>query len=81
MREIVELALESGQEVEGVVLKGLSNEQSEGPTGEVLCEQCGRRMHHKGKRWRDVVTSAGETRIERDYYYCADCKAGRFPPG
>ena len=81
LREIVALAHESGQKMEGAVLEVLTKEQTKGPVEEVVCEQCGRRMHHKGKRKREVVTSAGETRIEREYYYCAHCKVGRFPPG
>jgi hypothetical protein len=81
LREIVALAHESGQRMEGAVLEGLTQEQAEAPGEAVVCEQCGRRMHPKGKRVRDAVTSAGETRIERGYYSCAHCKAGRFPPG
>ena len=81
MREIVGLAVESGQQIEAAVVKALSHEQAEGPKQVMVCEKCGKRLHHKGKRVRDVVTSAGEIRLERDYYYCASCKVGRFPPG
>src|SRR5579859_4966708 len=81
LREIVALAHESGQRMEGAVLEALTQEQAKGPGEEVVCERCGKRMQHKGKRQRDIVTSAGETRIEREYYYCAHCKVGRFPPG
>jgi len=81
LREIVALAHESGRQIEEAVLEALSQEQAEGRQSVMLCEQCGRRMQRKGKRGRAVVTSAGETRLERDYYYCAHCKVGRFPPG
>ena len=81
MREIVALALESGQQVEAAVVGVLSQESAARPQEEIVCEQCGRRMHDKGKRLRDIVTSAGEARLERDYYYCGQCKVGRFPPG
>jgi len=81
LEEMVELALESGQQVEAAVVAALSQEQADGRGQTMVCEQCGSRMHYKGKRLRAVVTSAGETRLERDYYYCARCKVGRFPPG
>ena len=45
------------------------------------CPQCGRRMKAKGKRPRRVVTESGEVTLEREYYHCAGCGAGLFPPG
>ena len=81
LREIVALAHDSGRHMEAAVVEALSKEQTKERRAEVVCEACGRRMHYKGKRLRDVVTSAGETRIERDYYYCGPCKVGRFPSG
>jgi len=80
MREIVALALESGQQIE-TAIGGTLGQGSEAPEPTApLCEQCGGVMHHKGRRRRDIVTEAGETRLERTYYYCAACKVGRFPP-
>jgi hypothetical protein len=69
LRDIVALALESGQQLEEAVLKTLSNEQPDTASSAVVCAQCGGRLHAKGKRGRDVVTAAGELRFEREYYY------------
>jgi hypothetical protein len=80
LEDIVALALESGQQVEAVVLKALSNGQADEGSGPLVCAECGGRLHYKGKRGRDVVTAAGELRLERAYYYCTKCKVGRFPP-
>lgn len=80
LRDIVALAQESGQQLEEAVLKTLSNEQADETSPAVGCAKCGAPMHYKGKRRRDVVTAAGEQRLEREYYYCARCKVGRFPP-
>jgi NADH pyrophosphatase NudC (nudix superfamily) len=45
------------------------------------CPECGRKMKHKGKRRRRVVTETGEVELERVYYHCAACGRGIFPPG
>lgn len=80
LREIVALAQESGRQVATAVVSALSQAGSN-EKQVVSCEQCGQVMACKGKRSRDIVTSAGALRLERDYYYCACCKAGYFPPG
>ena len=46
-----------------------------------VCPQCGRRLRAKGKRQRRVVTERGEVTLEREYYHCATCGTGLFPPG
>lgn len=46
-----------------------------------VCPECGRPMKTKGKRRRRVVAETGEVQLARDYYYCADCRRGLFPPG
>ena len=79
LRDIERLALDSGQRMEEAMVEVLTHEYE--PKLDMVCEGCGRRMHYKGNRLRDVVTAAGETRFERAYYYCAHCKVGRFPPG
>lgn len=79
MRDIETLALDSGRRIEEAMVEVLTHEHES--KLEMVCEVCGGRMHYKGKRLRDVVTAAGETRFERAYYYCARCKVGRFPPG
>jgi transposase len=81
MRDIVALAVESGPQVERAILATLSQEPGERATTAAHGEACGRVMHRQGRRRRAVVTEAGETRLERAYYYCAACNVGRFPPG
>jgi len=48
--------------------------------GAAACPRCGGRLRNKGKRSKRVVTVRGEAGIERNYYYCATCHAGHFPP-
>lgn len=81
MREIVGLVLESRRQIETAMVATLSQATTEQKPAAPVCEHCGRPMHYKGKRRREIVTQAGETRLERDYYYCARCQAGRFPLG
>ena len=73
------VALDSGQRIEEAIVEVLT--QAHEPKLALVCEVCGRRMHYKGRRMRDMVIAAGEIRFERAYYYCARCKVGRFPPG
>ena len=47
----------------------------------VRCEQCGVGMSRRGTRKKRVVTVRGEVEVERPYYVCPRCGAGRFPPG
>ena len=84
MREISQLAIESGQQVQAAVLQSLAKASESESTlqrqEEPVCQRCGRRMGYKGKRTRQVVADGGETQVERDYYYCSRCKVGVFPP-
>ncbi len=45
------------------------------------CAECGTEMHYKGQKERRVVSSIGETEVQRGYYYCPQCQRGVFPPG
>ena len=49
--------------------------------GNGLCPDCGGKLRHKGKKLKRVVTVRGEVEVERDYYHCAQCGTGYFPPG
>ncbi len=44
------------------------------------CSKCGREMHLKGAKSKDVTTRVGGIKTKRDYYYCSRCKRGLFPP-
>jgi DNA-directed RNA polymerase subunit RPC12/RpoP len=82
LSEIEQLALGGGRDFREAVLKNLVAEGQDTQPGEAIsCPQCGSNMHSKGKRTKIIVTEAGEVSVERDYYYCAACKQGVFPPG
>jgi uncharacterized protein with PIN domain len=82
LSEIEELAVQSGTNFREAVLVSLVAESGgESQRDARPCPQCGQAMHYKGKRTKDVVTEAGEVRVERDYYYCVHCRRGVFPPG
>ena len=61
-----QLAIQHG---DGEVIEGLS------------CPECGQEMRYKGKPKRGIEHLEGETKLERAYYYCAQCEAGLSPPG
>lgn len=45
------------------------------------CPECGEEMHYKGEKKRRVVSSIGETQVNRGNYYCSKCRRSVFPPG
>jgi hypothetical protein len=47
-----------------------------GPT----CPRCGREMHLKGLKSKEVETRMGGLKAKRDYYHCSTCERGIFPP-
>jgi hypothetical protein len=82
LSDIERLAVQGGTNFREAVLASLVSESSAaGTAAEHTCPHCGQTMHYKGRRAKDVVTEAGEVRVERDYYYCAHCRRGVFPPG
>jgi hypothetical protein len=82
LSDIERLAIGSGKEFRAAVLACLvQDSQAEQAVAGWPCPQCGQAMHYKGKRAKMIVTEAGEVCVERDYYYCAACKHGVFPPG
>ncbi|MBI3739360.1 MAG: hypothetical protein HY258_09975 [Chloroflexi bacterium] len=44
------------------------------------CSKCGREMHLKGLKSKEVETRAGGVKAKRDYYHCSHCEQGIFPP-
>jgi hypothetical protein len=76
--EIEHAAIKAGQDFKVAVLKGMV-EANPSSAGVVRCEQCGKKMQHKGTRQKWVQTQAGEVQIEREYYYCETCHTGFFP--
>lgn len=66
----------------GKLLVQLASQHGDGEVVEGLrCPDCGQAMTYKGRPSRDVEHLEGETKLERAYYYCAQCEAGLFPPG
>ena len=80
--EIEELTLTARDQVAQSLLGSLVEQQVEQDIASLPeCPECGKRMHTKGKKGRYLRTRAGEKRFERDYFYCAACQQGHFPPG
>jgi len=70
-----------GQAIMQQTLQSLVKEKHQALPDEVLCEHCHKRMLRRGNRKKRVVTVRGEVAVERQYYVCPSCRAGRFPPG
>jgi tRNA(Ile2) C34 agmatinyltransferase TiaS len=80
LKDIEQMAIRVGQEFRERVLHYLAHEESQA-AAEPVCGGCGRRMRSRGKRVRQVVTEAGEVKVERGYYVCPGCGQKAFPPG
>ena len=78
LNEIEQAALKAGQEMKARVLAGLVANTPRASADE-SCAGCGGKLKYKGKRAKWVLTQAGEVQVERDYYYCEQCKTGFFP--
>lgn len=84
LNEIETLAIRAGQTFREEILRSLVGESEQAAEEQQVrpsCAKCGKAMHHKGKRRKQVVTEAGEMTVYRDYYYCQTCGVGIFPPG
>src|SRR5713101_6741557 len=82
LRDIERLAVRAGAELSAGVQQALGVEGSQGQSGqEQRCEKCGALMQRRGQHARQVVTEAGNSRLERAYYVCAGCGHSFFPLG
>jgi uncharacterized protein with PIN domain len=82
LADIEQAVLVAGQQIEQELTEALVTESAlEVEGGWPRCAECGGRMKAKGKRVKRLVTERGEVRLEREYYYCAACRSGIFPPG
>jgi len=80
--EMEETVLKARQRFGERLLQTLVAEREETrPVPGPRCPQCGKEMHYKGQKTRQVVSSLGETPIVRGYYHCSVCKRSVFPPG
>jgi NADH pyrophosphatase NudC (nudix superfamily) len=81
LADIERVARSAGQEIEQAIASALAQESAAELAVWPNCPHCGRKLKHKGKRRRRIVTEAGEIEVERVYYHCAACGVGFFPPG
>jgi uncharacterized protein with PIN domain len=79
LQDLERLAIGAGQGFEEQVLEYLAQEESQAES-EPVCEECGRGMRSRGKRTRQMVSEAGEIKLERRYYVCPQCGKRSFPP-
>ncbi len=77
--EATEQALrEMGQRVSGGLLEKLLNADGDLPRIDVVCGK-GHRARFTGRRPKQLVTVVGDVKLERGYYYCAQCDEGVIP--
>lgn len=81
LADIERVARSAGQQIEQAIASALAQESAAELPAWPNCPECGQRMKNKGKRWRRIVTEAGEIEVARTYYHCAACGVGIFPPG
>lgn len=81
--EIEQEARRRRRELMGKALEVLVNGKDNGVQVEgVQCEQCGTEMDFKGYQPWTVHGLEGDTKLERAYYVCPECKGETiFPPG
>jgi hypothetical protein len=82
LKQIEDIALklrkELGQEIAQMALE---EQYKRTPAPGPKCAKCGKEMRYKGEKETQVESRAGALRVERGYYYCAECKESLFPPG
>lgn len=80
MADMEELIGKMGQDIMRETMQGVSQHEQDEPSL-VICQACQVQMQRRGKRKKRVVTKRGEIELERQYYVCAQCGRGAFPPG
>jgi hypothetical protein len=82
LSRIEEMVEELKFELTGLLVESVIEVQKRGQAGPgPVCDRCGREMHYKGEKRREVVTSQGRIELQRPYYHCEQCQVGIFPPG
>jgi uncharacterized protein with PIN domain len=76
--EMEDIVDEVGGEIEQDLLR-VAAEQRE-PEGGMKCSACGAAMKRKDKKARQMTTSKGDVRFERERWVCPACGASVFPP-
>lgn len=77
-QEMEQITLEVGQRLQQELLQaGAEQREMDAPPD---CPECGERMHKKGKTPRQLKTSVGKVKIERERWQCPGCGEALFPP-
>lgn len=78
MTEMEDLIGAFEMDVRRALMQELVDESQTQASG--LCPECGEKLRYKGKKRKQVASLRGEVEVERDYYHCAGCGSGYFPP-
>ena len=81
LSEIEDAALTVRQQAGADITQELAKQQTQRTQADEACPTCGKVMHYKGMKRKQLSTRSGDIDIERAYYYCEQCKRGVFPPG
>lgn len=82
LTQIEEIALKLRKEFGQEIAQMAVEEQAvRTPAPGPRCAKCGKEMRYKGQKETQVESRTGNLKVERGYYYCAECKESIFPPG
>jgi predicted RNA-binding Zn-ribbon protein involved in translation (DUF1610 family) len=77
--EMEEIIVEVGQRIQELMLGGVVEQRERGRGHR--CPECGEWMRRKDQVPRQMKTSVGKVRFERERWVCPECGASLFPPG
>jgi len=80
-RDVEKRVLETRREMGARLAETIVTEEATTIEAGMRCPICGGKLRRKGRKAKMVISLVGEVKVERDYYYCAHCQRGFFPPG